>query len=65
MAQVNRFRDRLALHVGKGETVYFNIKGARELHKAIGKICRSIEREEFADAPSLTVEINERDNGNA
>jgi hypothetical protein len=59
MAQVHRFRDKVAVYVGGGQTVYFTPKEARKLARAINAAARSCERESFADSPSLTVNIPE------
>ncbi len=55
-ASIHRFHDELAISAGSGETVYLNAKAARELHKAIGKVCRSIEGEPFGESAGLTVQ---------
>jgi hypothetical protein len=57
MAQVHRFHDKVAVHVGGGETVYFTPKAARKLAKAMNAAARSCDRESFQDAPPLTVQV--------
>jgi coproporphyrinogen III oxidase-like Fe-S oxidoreductase len=59
MAQVHRFRDKVAIYVGGGETVYFSPKNARKLAKAINAAARSCDKESFADSSGLTVNIEE------
>lgn len=52
--QTNRFRDCVAICIGTGETVYMTTKQARALSAGVNRICRSIERQEFADSRGLT-----------
>jgi len=59
MAQVHRFRDKVAVYVGGGETVYLNPKNARKLARALNAAARSCDRESFADSAGLTVQIDE------
>ena len=59
MAQVHRFRDKCAVYLGNGETVYLSPKTARQLSSAINKVCRSIERESFAQSRGTTFQIEE------
>ena len=55
-AAVHRFGDELAIYSGNGETVYLDVKQARRLYTAIGKVCRSIENESFQNSPGLSVD---------
>ena len=59
MAQVHRFHDSVAVHVGKGETVYFSAKDARKLARALHAVALSCERESFAESRGLTVHVPE------
>ena len=59
MAQVHRFRDRVAVFVGDGETVYLSPKNARKLARALNAAARSCDTESFADSAGLTVTIDE------
>ena len=59
MAQVHRFRDRVAVYAGKGETVYLSPKNARKMARALNAAARSCDKESFADSASLTVTIEE------
>jgi hypothetical protein len=59
MAQVHRFRDRVAVYVGGGNTVYLNPQAARKLAWALSMAAQSCERERFQDASDLTVQIDE------
>lgn len=59
MAQVHRFRDSVAVHIGGGDTVYLSPKNARKLARAINAAARSCDCESFAESPPLTVEIEE------
>lgn len=57
--QVHRFNDELAIGTG-GETAYLNGKQARALFAAIGKICRSIDRDDFGKSADLTKSVAAR-----
>lgn len=58
-AQVHRFRDSVAIHVGNGETVYLTPAMARILSRALLKAAQSVKREKFTDSPSgLTVSVD-------
>jgi hypothetical protein len=59
MAQVHRFRDKVAVYVGGGETVYLSPKNARKLARALNAAARSCDREPFAQSSGLTVAIEE------
>ncbi len=53
-AGVHRFHEYAALSCPVNRTVYLDLKSARRLHKSLGKICRSIEREAFTASVNLT-----------
>lgn len=53
-AQVHRFRDKVAIYIGTGATVYLDPKDARQISKAINKVARSCERESFAQSSGNT-----------
>ena len=59
MAQIHRFRESVAVHVGKGETVYFSPKDARKLARALNAAARSCDREPFSESRGLTVNVPE------
>lgn len=59
MAQVHRFRDKVAVYVGKGETVYLSPKNARKLARALNVAARSVDRESFAESTCGTVNVSE------
>jgi hypothetical protein len=59
MAQVHRFREKVAVYVGKGETVYFSPKNARKLARAINAAARSCDTETFTESVGLTVIVEE------
>ena len=59
MAQVHRFRNKVAVHAGKGETVYLSPKNARKMARALHAAARSCDKESFADSAGLTVSIDE------
>ena len=59
MAQVHRFREKVAVYVGGGETIYMSAKNARKLARALNAAARSCERETFAESTCGTVNIPE------
>lgn len=59
MAQVHRFRDKVAVYVGGGETVYLAPKNARKLARALNAAARSCDRESFAESTCETVNVPE------
>ena len=59
MAQVHRFRESVAVHVGNGETVYFSPKDARKLARALNAAARSCDREPYTESHGLTVNVPE------
>lgn len=59
MAQVHRFREKVAVYVGGGETVYMSAKNARKLARALNAAARSCERETFAESTCGTVNVPE------
>jgi hypothetical protein len=46
-AQVHRFGDFVAIHIGTGETVYLHPRQARQLSRALNRAARSCENEAF------------------
>jgi hypothetical protein len=61
-AQVHRFRDCVAIHVGAGDTVYFTPKAARLLARALYRAARDVDLRPFAesDLPPWTI-VEERE----
>lgn len=59
MAQVHRFREKVAVYVGGGETAYLSAKNARKLARALNAAARSCERETFVDSTCGTVNVSE------
>lgn len=59
-AGVHRFRDRVAVHVGTGETAYLTPKQARALAHALYKTARDIDNRAFteSDVAPVTIEIH-------
>lgn len=59
-ANVHRFRDYVAAHVGTGETVYMTPKQARTLARALHAAARDAENVPFAQSRlgNKTIEIN-------
>lgn len=43
IASVHRFRDKIAVFVGNGETTYLTVAQARKLADAIGSCARDVE----------------------
>lgn len=60
-AKVYRFGDAVAVWIGTGATVYFSPDDWRKISRAGNKAARSVERETFADSPSLTFELEAKD----
>lgn len=56
-AQVHRFRDAVALHLGTGETVYLTPREARQVTRAINRVAKSCDSESFAESSGLTAEF--------
>lgn len=57
MAQVHRFRDRVAAYLGNGETVYMTPKEARQLARALNRVAKSCETESFGESTCGTIHI--------
>lgn len=57
IAQVHRFRDRVAAYLGAGPTTYLTAKEARAFARALYRAARSCERESFVDSTCGTVRI--------
>jgi hypothetical protein len=65
-AQVHRFRDKVAVYVGNGETVYMTAKEARALARAIGKVAKSVETQTFAQSDcGMSYIVFAKDSNNA
>jgi hypothetical protein len=59
MAQVHRFRDKVAVYVGGGETVYLKPVNARKLARALNAAARSCDKESFVDSTCGTANVAE------
>lgn len=59
MAQVHRFGDKVAVWVGKGQTVYLSPTNARKLARALNRAARSCKSEPFTESRDLTVIVEE------
>lgn len=57
-AQVHRFRDDVAIYLGKGETVYLTPKEARQLSAAINRAAKSCETETFTESTCGTTRFD-------
>lgn len=57
-AQVHRLRERVAISVGGGVTVYLDARDARKLARAIRVCAKSCERESFVDSTCGTHEFH-------
>ena len=64
MAQVHRFHDAVAVHVGDGQTVYLSPEIARKLGKAIMLCAGDCVALSFQESNFKTVEIDEAWNKN-
>ncbi len=62
-AQVHRFRERVAISVGLGETVYLTYREARLLAKGLNATAKSVESESFAKSELKPFTINIQDAG--
>jgi len=49
-ADVHRFRDHVAVHVGTGETTYLTPKQARKLARALYVATRDVETHSYQDS---------------
>lgn len=58
--QIHRFRERIALYVGKGpeHTKYLTPKQARKIARELIRCAQSVEREEFTESTFRTVEFD-------
>lgn len=56
-AQVHRYRDSVAVYLGKGQTVYLTPKEARQFARAINKTAKSCQSETFAQSTCGTTEF--------
>ena len=59
MAQVHRFRDKVAVYVGSGKTVYLSPGNARKLARALNAAARSCDKGPFVDSTCGTVNVPE------
>jgi hypothetical protein len=59
IGQIHRFRDKVALYLGTGETVYLETATARKVARALNKCAKSIETEKFIESTFRTIEISE------
>jgi hypothetical protein len=57
IAQVHRFRDRVAVYIGTGPTQYLTPKEARAIAKGLNKAARSCDAEPFAQSTCGTVTV--------
>jgi len=60
MARVHRFRDKVAIHVGDGQTVYLSPDVAKELGEALIECAEDVDNYRFADSPFTTVEVKDK-----
>lgn len=61
MAQIHRFHDAVAVHVGDGQTVYLSPEIARKLGKALMLCAGDCVALTFQESNFKTVEIKEGD----
>ena len=61
IASVHRFNDKVAVYVGKGETVYITGKEARKLAAALNKCARDIKTiPSFSKSEFTNISITKR-----
>lgn len=57
-AQVHRFRDKVAIYVGNGETTYLTIEKAERLGRALIEAAENVRQyQNFSESPDCTVVI--------
>ena len=60
MAQVHRFREKVAVHVGDGSTQYLSPSAAEKLGRALIEAAENVRQyPKFSNSPNCTVEIDE------
>lgn len=59
MARIYRFHDKVAVHIGDGETIYLTPKAALAIAFAMGACAEDIGACKFTDSLFATVEIEE------
>ena len=57
-SQVHRFRDTVAVYIGKGETVYMTPHQARELGQALIDTADDIDKVKFTESTLPTFTVN-------
>jgi len=61
MASVHRFRDKVAIHVGNGQTVYLSPAKAAQLGLALIDCAEDVVKyPKFSESPFNTVEVEEK-----
>lgn len=56
-AQIHRFREKVAIYLANGATVYLSPKEAKEIAKALNAAVRDIKDNSFVDSQFSTVNI--------
>ncbi|ATW58300.1 hypothetical protein CNR37_00093 [Pseudomonas phage ventosus] len=57
LAQVHRFREKVAIYLANGETVYLTPKEAKEVAKALNGAAKDIKQHSFSASEFRTVQI--------
>lgn len=60
-AQIHRFRDRVAVHIGTGDTVYMTHADARKMARALNLFAKSVKTESFVDSTCGTFTMERND----
>ncbi len=56
-ASIYRFRDRVAVHIGTGATVYLSPADARKIARALNAAARDIGERKFTESTLATVDL--------
>ena len=54
MAQIHRFRDAVALHIGEGETVYLRPREARRIARYLNAAAKDVQARPFGESEFKT-----------
>ena len=56
-AQLHRFRDQVAIHLGDGQTQYLTVKQARAIARQLNKCSKDIDNNSFQQSTFKTFTI--------
>ncbi len=57
IASVHRFRNKIAVYLGAGETVYLSVSQTRKLIEGLTRCADSVESESFCDSSFGILEV--------